>query len=78
MQAERGLGYVKQILLGLVEAALEATVLRVRPPRGQFYASLPHTAALRSANRGREMLQFCYTAVISLLHACMTFAREIE
>ncbi len=77
MQAERGLGYVKRIRLGLVEAALEATVLRVRPPRGQFYVSLFHIR-LRSANRGREMLQFCYTAVISLLHACMTFAREIE
>ena len=63
MQAKRGLGYVKQIRLGLVEAALEATELRVRPPRGQFYVSLFHIR-LRSAPQTEE--EKCYSFVTPL------------
>ena len=43
-----GRGYVADKEIGLVEAALEATMLRVRPPRGRVeFGTVPPQAALR-------------------------------
>ena len=44
----QGRGYVADKEIGLVEVALEATMLRVRPPRGRVeFGTVPPQAALR-------------------------------